>query len=91
MNNPEITDNRFNAKQWLLISLLLRLMVMPFTLHGDLLFVYGAPHFLSHGQWDAYRIASEMFDVAYYPPLTMIVFAGIQFVFRFLFPSCVTC
>lgn len=88
MNNSgcqEITNNRFNAKQWLLLSLLIRLTIMPFTMHGDLLFVYGTPHFLAHGQWDAYSIAWEKFDRYYYPPLSLVLFASVQLVFRFLF------
>lgn len=85
MKNSDVADNRFNAKQWIWVCLMLRLAVMPFAMHGDLLFVYGTPHFLAHGQWDAYGIAAEKFDKFYYPPLTMILFACVQWVFRFLF------
>ena len=60
--NIQTITGRFNIKQWFLISLLLRLIVMPFTVHGDLFFVYNTPHIFSHGEWNAYQIASENFS-----------------------------
>jgi|TARA_B100001964_G_scaffold192152_1_gene214750 hypothetical protein len=75
---------RFNIKQWFLISLLLRLIVMPFTVHGDMFHIYNVPHFFSHGEWNAYEIAVEKY-ITYYPPFAMIFFAFVQLIFRLLF------
>ncbi len=80
-----LTKN-FNIKQWFLISLLLRLLVMPFTVHGDIYHVYNVPHFLSHGEWNAYEIAAEKY-LNYYPPFAMIFFAIVEFLFRLIFPG----
>lgn len=80
-------SDAFSLKQWLLVGLLLRLLVIPFTLHGDMIFVYFYPHFFSHGEWDAYGIGLQKIGVPYYPPLAMIFFALIQIVLRFLFPG----
>ena len=84
--NIQTITGRFNIKQWFLISLLLRLIVMPFTVHGDLFFVYNTPHIFSHGEWNAYQIASENFS-PYYPPFALIFFSSVQIAFRFIFPG----
>ena len=73
--------NRFNIQQWFLIGLLLRLAVMPFTVHGDMYFVYQYPHFFSHGELDVYGIK------VYYPPLAVVFFATIQLIYRFISPG----
>ena len=86
-NNIQIINGGFNIKQWLIISLLLRLIVMPFTAHGDVFFIYKFPHIFSHGEWDTYGIAAEQHNIFYYPPFTLIFFAVVQFIFGFLFPG----
>ena len=68
-----------------MIGLLLRLAVMPFTMHGDMLHVYHYPHVLIHGNWHVYELAAEA-TVNYYPPLALLFFAGIQLLLRFLIP-----
>jgi|TARA_B100001964_G_scaffold190087_1_gene211988 hypothetical protein len=78
--------HRFNIKQWFLISLLLRIIVMPFTMHGDLIFIYKSPHLMSHGEWDVYGILAEKNSV-YYPPFSLIFFATVQLIFRLFFPG----
>ncbi len=80
-----VTDN-FNIKQWFLISLALRIIVMPFTVHADIYHVYNVPHFLSHGEWNAYEIAAQKF-LNYYPPLALIFFAVVEFLFRIISPG----
>ncbi|MFQ5717355.1 MAG: hypothetical protein ACE5GQ_09675, partial [Nitrospinales bacterium] len=82
-----LMSEKFNLKQWLLIALLFRLLVMPFTLHGDIFFVNIYPHFLAHGIWDAYGVGLEKNHVGYYPPLAMIFFALVQMVLGFIFPG----
>ncbi len=83
----EANGRALSLKQWLLIGLLLRLAVIPFTMHGDMVFVYLYPHFFSHGEWDAYGIGLRMVNVPYYPPMAMVFFALIQVVLRPLFPG----
>ena len=78
---------RFNIKQWFLISLLLRLIVMPFTMHDDMMFIYRIPHLLLHSELDVYGISVEQFHSHYYPPFALIFFAFIQFILGFLFPG----
>lgn len=80
-------SEKFSLRQWLLIGLLIRLLVMPFTLHGDMLFVNSYPHFLAHGVWDAYGAGLVKNDVGYYPPLAMIFFALVQTFLGFIFPG----
>lgn len=58
---------------------------MPFTFHGDIVFLNRLPHLFSHGEWDAYGISVTKYSAHYYPPFTLIFFAGFQFVFRVLF------
>ena len=72
---------RFSTQQWFLIGLLLRLIVMPFTMHGDMYFVYKYPHYFSHGEWDIYGKG------IYYPPANVIFFATVQFIYRIIFPG----
>lgn len=74
---------KFNYKQWLLIGLLLRLAVMPFTLHGDVLFINRLPHLFLHGEWDAYGVSFREFDSGYYPPLILLFLALFQWVAAF--------
>lgn len=75
-----------STKQWFLISILLRLLIIPLTFHGDILFVNRAPHLLAHGEWNAYEIfLREYSDYGYYPPLAMLLFGFCQFILTFLF------
>ena len=78
---------KLNARQWVLIGLLIRLAVMPFTLHGDMFFIHEAPHLLVHGEGNAYGVATAKNNLGYYPPFTLIFFAFMQFVFRFVSPD----
>ena len=57
---------------------------MPFTLHGDILFIYRTPNYLVHGEWNAYGIAFERFGTHYYPVLTLLLFAGFDLIFHYL-------
>tara|TARA_B100001964_G_scaffold84891_1_gene95818 strand:- start:11576 stop:12760 length:1185 start_codon:yes stop_codon:yes gene_type:complete len=57
-------------------------MVMPFTLHGDMFFVYKYPHFFSHGEWDIYGMGEE---VPYYPPGSVLFFAFLQLIYSIIF------
>ncbi len=78
---------RFNAKQWLLICFLLRLAVIPFTFHGDLSFLYRAPHYVLHGEWDVYGMVAKTPGKSFYPPLTVIYFVCVQFFFQYFIPG----
>jgi hypothetical protein len=80
--------------KWGLISLLIRLLFMPFTMHPDMLFVNYFPHFLSyHGVIDIYNYLKLNFaasisqsDWFYYPPLTYYTIGFFQLLFRPLTP-----
>jgi hypothetical protein len=76
-----------NLKRWLCIGLLLRLLAMPFTLHGDALFVNGTPHFLAHGDWNAYATAHDGYGRFYYPPLSLVFTAAMQWATQTVFSS----
>lgn len=64
------------------VAIVIRLMVMPFALHGDLLYIWSIPTLLIEGVIDPYRwtvdhyrsIAESDWDV-YYPPAAYI-FSG---------------
>ncbi|MBI5428509.1 MAG: hypothetical protein HZA02_09570 [Nitrospinae bacterium] len=78
-------DGKLTIRQWVAIAFLLRLLVMPFTLQGDLLHVNKYPFFMAHGDWHVYeRAASD--GVNYYPPLALIFISAYQFLAQFLFP-----
>lgn len=86
--------NRF----WLLVTLavLVRLAVMPVTLHGDLLYIWSVPTLALEGIWDPYsyatshyqKVAASDYDV-YYPPGTYIVTAAFLHGLRFFSPTLV--
>ncbi|MBI4385148.1 MAG: hypothetical protein HY579_14110 [Nitrospinae bacterium] len=78
-------DGKLTIRQWVAIAFLLRLLVMPFTLHGDLLHINKYPYFLSHGDWHVYEKAASD-GVNYYPPLALIFISAYQFLAQFLFP-----
>src|SRR3990170_8177529 len=47
---PEGIFKQRDVRKWLLTGLLIRLLVMPFTAHGDLLSVYHRAHLLLDGR-----------------------------------------
>ena len=65
---------KFDIKQWLLVGLLLRLIVMPFTVHSDLIHISMWPHILLHGNWDVFGEADRS-GANYYAPLLLIYIA----------------
>ena len=79
----------FNFKQWLLIGLILRLIVMPFTFHADLFFILLTPMYLIGGEWDAYGIYQANYghitNGGYYPPLALIYFSLWEYILSFFF------
>jgi hypothetical protein len=76
--------------KWGLIGLFIRLVVMPFTLHPDLLFINYFPYLLSyHGVVDIYAYLKANFSMQiaqlgwfYYAPLTYYTIGFFQFIFR---------
>ena len=83
MQETSETPYRLNKTQWLLLGLLMRLLVMPFTTHGDFFFIYKTPSLFSHGDWNAYQNGYA----GYYPPLTLLWFSGTQLLTRLFFPA----
>ncbi len=71
----------------LLVALAIRLAVMPFSLHSDLLFIHQYPTFLlSDGVWNIYQYIQETYRESqlqhgwnYYPPLTYITIVAWQY------------
>lgn len=60
--------------------------VMPFTLHGDIIFLHTTPHLLAHGEWNVYELGvADLGQEGYYPPLTMLLFGFFQYIFGTLF------
>ncbi len=84
-----------NLKFWFLIGVAIgiRLLVMPITLHGDLLYIWSVPTLLVEGVTDPYtwvtsrypEIARSDWDV-YYPPAAFVI-NGIWLGFLRLFSS----
>jgi hypothetical protein len=79
--------HKFNVKQWILVGILIRFILVPFTMHTDIIFIHQFPHLLYHGQWNVYEIAEKSFNSSYYPAITLFVFAFFDFVFCSLFSS----
>jgi len=63
-------------------ALLIRLILMTITLHGDLLFIHHFPAFLSyHAIWDVYGYFGDYYlsyGFTYYPPLIYFLMAFSQ-------------
>src|SRR3989338_11420796 len=88
-------------KQWrpfvilLGFGLLLRLMVMPFALHWDFLFIHQYPNlFLTEGVVNIYAYIAEHFSESvaqhgwnYYPPLTYLFFSFYQWFVQPIAPT----
>jgi hypothetical protein len=76
----------------ILLGVLLRLLVMPFTMHPDLAFLYYFPSLLkSSGVWDIYSYLKANYSQSiaqlgwfYYPPLTYYFFGLYTFVISWL-------
>lgn len=87
-------ENKNSVKNNLIIwgsaGLLLRLAFMPISLHGDIIYIYTMPSFLSfHGIWDIYGYFKDIIinqdggmGHTYYPPLTYYVIGFFQAMFR---------
>ena len=72
---------------FIVLGLALRLILMPVTLHADMVFVHYFPSYLSgRGVWDIYGYFgsrfTEMFGLSYYPPLTYYLTAFFQFLLK---------
>lgn len=95
---PRSPDRRSSAAlvvfKWLLVGLLIRLSVMPFTMHPDLIFLEYFPSLLAyHGVVDVYGYlkAHHLQSIQaegwfYYPPLTYFTIGAGQWVCRPLMP-----
>src|SRR3989338_8311250 len=73
------------------VALFIRLALMPFTLHGDLIFTNYFPYFLSHhGVWDIYGYFGDHFiqrsGYSFYAPLVYYVVGFSQWIFKILCP-----
>lgn len=81
--------------KWLLIGLLIRIIIMPFSMDPDILWINYIPHQLAaYGNWDGYSFARENFSDRvvptrnpYYPPLTFYLIASFQFLLQKLMPT----
>ncbi len=76
----------------LLGALILRFILMPLTLHGDLIFINYSPYFLSYEHiWDIYGHFKDHYLSAtgstYYPPLLYYIVAGFQYAFQLINPQ----
>jgi hypothetical protein len=84
-DNP--AENRYfrEAVKWTLIGLAIRLMLMPFTMHGqDLVFInYFPMMFVQEGIWDPYGFITANFPQSaftYYGPVLFIVMSIANFI-----------
>lgn len=75
----------------LVAALTLRILLMPITLHSDLLFIQYFPTYLSlRGHWDVYGHLGDHFlqrGFTYYPPLVLYTIAFFQKCFAGLAPE----
>ena len=73
------------AVKWAGIGLFIRLMLMPFTMHGqDLQFIYYFPMmFVTQGVWDPYKFLSLHMPgcISYYGPVIFLIMAAVNFVY----------
>jgi len=75
-----------NIKQWWLLAIGVRLLVMPFSLHGDLIHIVHWPHLIVHGDWDAFG-AADRAGVNYYGPVLLLLLAGYEKLICSVFPG----
>jgi hypothetical protein len=81
--------------KWTCIGLLIRVLIMPFTLDIDMFWINYIPsQFVNHGIWDVYSFARDNFwgrigatNNPYYPPLTVVIVAFFQFLLKPLMPT----
>ena len=81
--------------RWTLLGLLVRLLIMPFTMHGDLVFIHEFPYLLAyHGVVDIYGYLRQHFSDSilqggwfYYGPLAYYTVGLWQFLLRPLMPG----
>lgn len=71
---------------WVVAGLALRVLLMPLTIHGDLIFTHAFPYYLSsQGIWDIYGYLGGHFlkqGFSYYAPLVYYTVAFFQFCLR---------
>ncbi len=84
-----------NILKWALLGLLIRVIIMPFSMDADMMWINYLPHQLAaHGNWDPYTFAKEQFAGRilenrnpYYPPLAFYLLASFQFLLQKLTPT----
>ena len=85
----------FNILKWTLIGLLIRVIIMPFSMDSDIQWINYLPHRLvAYGNWDAYTFAKDNFAEKvlvtrdpYYPPLTLYLISFFQFMLQKFMPT----
>ena len=89
----KLSKNGFSAAAWawMALALLIRLAVMPLTMHSDLLFIQVFPSFLSyHGNMDIYGSYGAHFlsrGFIYYPPLVYYAIGSFQWLLHWVNPG----
>jgi hypothetical protein len=78
--------------RWILIGLLIRFLIMPFSFIGpDIFFVYYPPFkFIEEGIWDPYLFLKESFPQTidpYYPPVIFFIGSIFLFIFKAFLPQ----
>jgi len=79
-----------NIIKWVFIGLLVRVILMPFTMDADILWINYIPHQLSSaGVWDPYTFARDNFpgrilgsSNPYYPPFLFYILAFFQMILQ---------
>ncbi len=74
---------------WGSLGFILRLVFMPMTSHGDLLYIHSVPSLLvTNNVWDVFGYLKDTFVsrgfASYYPPLSYFITALFQFLFKFV-------
>lgn len=92
--SPKENDKDFNRTilKWTLLGLLIRFLIMPFTMHTfDLFFIYYFPfQLIDKGVWDIYRFIPEHFPgfhLIYYGPVAYFLIAFFLFFLKFFLPE----
>lgn len=90
-------DRKFvlNIIKWVFIGLLVRILIMPFTMDADIMWINYIPHQLSGaGVWDPYTFARDNFAGRilesrnpYYPPLLFYMSAFFQVILQKFTPG----